>query len=96
MTFPIVCYYYTVADGREDKLLPVLVFIHGEEFGYGTGNPYDPSMLVSQGNIVAVTLNYRLGILGKFYFSTFYVRMLYILVWGNQICNFQPRIPFQG
>lgn len=56
----------TVADGREDKLLPVLVFIHGEEFGYGTGNPYDPSMLVSQGNIVAVTLNYRLGILGKF------------------------------
>lgn len=57
--------YFTVADGREDKLLPVLVFIHGEDFGYGSGNPYDPSMLVSQGNIVAVTLNYRLGILGK-------------------------------
>ncbi|ODN05794.1 Neuroligin-4, Y-linked [Orchesella cincta] len=53
----------SVADGREDKVLPVLVFIHGEDFGYGAGNPYDPSMLVSQGNLIAVTLNYRLGIL---------------------------------
>lgn len=56
---------FTVADGREGRLLPVLVFVHGEDFGYGAGNPYDPSMLVSHGNIVAVTLNYRLGILGR-------------------------------
>ena len=56
----------TVAEGRAEGKLPVMVFVHGEDYGYGGGHPYDPTMLVSQGNIIVVTMNYRLGILGKY------------------------------
>ncbi|VDN12447.1 unnamed protein product [Dibothriocephalus latus] len=45
--------------------LPVLIFVHGDSFAYGTGNAYDLSFLASYGSLVAVTLNYRLGLLGK-------------------------------
>lgn len=48
-----------VAEGRLQEKLPVLVFIHGDDYGYGAGSPYDPSILVSYGNIIVVTLNYR-------------------------------------
>lgn len=44
---------------------PVLVFIHGESYDWNAGNPYDGSILASLGNVVVVTINYRLGILGK-------------------------------
>lgn len=54
-----------MAEGRAKGKLPVLVFVHGDDYGYGGGHPYDPSMLVSQGNIIVVTINYRLGIFGK-------------------------------
>jgi len=47
------------------SLVPVLVFVHGTDYGFGGGHPYDPSMLVSQGQVIVVTMNYRLGILGK-------------------------------
>lgn len=50
---------------QQGNKLPVMVFVHGEDYGYGAGHPYDPTMLVSQGNIIAVTMNYRLGILGN-------------------------------
>jgi carboxylesterase type B len=45
---------------------PVIVFIHGESFEWNSGNPYDGSVLASYGEVVVVTLNFRLGILGKF------------------------------
>ncbi|OXA46010.1 Neuroligin-1 [Folsomia candida] len=48
-----------VAEGRIQEKLPILVFVHGEDYGWGAGHPYDPSMLVSYGNIIVVTLNYR-------------------------------------
>jgi hypothetical protein len=41
------------------------VFIHGESFEWNSGNPYDGSVLASYGEVVVVTLNFRLGILGK-------------------------------
>uniref|UniRef100_T1K1T4 Carboxylesterase type B domain-containing protein n=1 Tax=Tetranychus urticae TaxID=32264 RepID=T1K1T4_TETUR len=44
--------------------LPVLVFIHGESYDWGTGNLYDGSILSSFGNVIVVTLNYRLGVFG--------------------------------
>ncbi|CAM1330712.1 Ces3 (predicted) [Pycnogonum litorale] len=50
--------------GRAPKLLPVMVFIHGESYSWNSGNPYDGSVLASVGHVVVVTLNYRLGILG--------------------------------
>lgn len=51
--------------GREPGLLPVMVFIHGESYQWNSGNPYDGSVLASVGNVVVVTLNFRLGILGN-------------------------------
>lgn len=48
----------------QEKKLPVLVFIHGESFEWNSGNPYDGSILASYGDMIVVTLNYRLGILG--------------------------------
>jgi len=42
---------------------PVMVWIHGGAFMFGTGAGYDPEHLVRRG-VVAVTINYRLGVLG--------------------------------
>jgi len=46
--------------------LPVMVFFHGGYFVYGAGSLpiYDGSYLAASGNVVVVTLNYRLGALG--------------------------------
>ncbi|CAG9113546.1 unnamed protein product [Plutella xylostella] len=44
--------------------LPVLVNIHGGAYTAGYGNSELPYSLVKEGNVVAVTFNYRLGILG--------------------------------
>lgn len=49
----------------QEKKLPVLVFIHGESFEWNSGNPYDGSVLASYGDMIVVTLNFRLGILGR-------------------------------
>ncbi|KAK0158567.1 hypothetical protein PV328_009550 [Microctonus aethiopoides] len=41
-----------------------MVFIHGESFEWNSGNPYDGTVLAAYGNVVFVTINFRLGILG--------------------------------
>ncbi|MEV5651194.1 carboxylesterase family protein [Nocardia sp. NPDC052254] len=46
------------------KRRPVLVWIHGGAFQVGSGDSYDPSRLVTAGDMVVVTINYRLGALG--------------------------------
>ena len=51
---------YSNSKGR----VPVVVFIHGESYDWNSGNAYDGSILSSFGQIIVVTLNYRLGILG--------------------------------
>ncbi len=43
---------------------PVMVWIHGGALVTGESNDYDPVRLVTQGNVVVVTINYRLGALG--------------------------------
>jgi para-nitrobenzyl esterase len=60
------CLYLNVwAPNDIKKPLPVIVFIHGGGFEYGSGAlpMYDGSKLAAQGALV-VTLNYRLGIFG--------------------------------
>jgi neuroligin len=42
----------------------VLVWIHGESYDWGSGNPYDGSVLASHGHVIVLTLNFRLGLLG--------------------------------
>jgi para-nitrobenzyl esterase len=49
---------------RTPKPLPVLVYLHGGGFVGGDGASYDPTRLVTKGQVVVVTLNYRLGALG--------------------------------
>lgn len=51
--------------GSEHVKHPVLVYVHGESFEWNSGNPYDGSVLSSYADLVVVTINYRLGILGK-------------------------------
>ncbi|XP_031621624.1 uncharacterized protein LOC116339730 [Contarinia nasturtii] len=45
-------------------IYPVIVFVHGESYEWNSGNAYDGSILSSYGQVIVVTLNYRLGILG--------------------------------
>lgn len=46
--------------------LPVMVWIHGGSLTGGAGGRYDPTPLVEKGNVIVVTINYRLGLLGFF------------------------------
>ncbi|XP_060518192.1 neuroligin-4, Y-linked-like [Cylas formicarius] len=57
---------YAPYQGLESRTrkYPVMVFIHGESFEWNSGNPYDGSVLAAFGNVIVVTLNFRLGILG--------------------------------
>jgi para-nitrobenzyl esterase len=44
--------------------VPVMVWVHGGAFTMGGPADYDPSPLVLGGNVIVVTINYRLGYLG--------------------------------
>jgi para-nitrobenzyl esterase len=59
------CLYLNVYTESPDRRVkrPVMVWIHGGAFKYGTGADYDPQNLVRKG-VVVVTINYRLGVLG--------------------------------
>jgi len=65
-TFGEDCLYLNVTTpaGKSGKGLPVMVWIHGGSWVYGTGYNYDASKLATQGDVVVVTINYRLGPLG--------------------------------
>ena len=43
---------------------PVMVWIHGGGLTTGESDGYDPAKLVEQGEVIVVTINYRLGVLG--------------------------------
>ncbi|HEY7051612.1 MAG TPA: carboxylesterase family protein [Mycobacterium sp.] len=49
---------------RAEAPRPVLVWIHGGSFTNGSGDIYDSRWLADRGDIVVVTINYRLGALG--------------------------------
>ncbi|XP_052104155.1 neuroligin-4, X-linked-like isoform X3 [Mytilus californianus] len=51
-------------DWNNTSKLPVMVFVHGESYEIGTGNAYEGSVLASYGEVIVVTVNYRLGVLG--------------------------------
>ena len=58
----------TLADIRDTGAKPVMVYIHGGSYMEGTGNMIDGSVLASYGNVIVITLNYRVGVLGKHIF----------------------------
>ena len=53
----------------DDEKRPVLFWIHGGGFSHGAGSQptYDGGPLVERGDVVVVTINYRLGALGYLY-----------------------------
>ncbi|XP_043837695.1 cocaine esterase-like isoform X2 [Dromiciops gliroides] len=76
INFPITgksedCLYlniYTPDHAKEGARLPVMVWIHGGGLVLGSASIYDGSILSASQNVVVVTIQYRLGILG--FFST--------------------------
>jgi len=48
----------------DDKKRPVMFWIHGGGFTTGTGAALDGARLVLRGDVVMVSINYRLGVLG--------------------------------
>ncbi|XP_059119052.1 acylcarnitine hydrolase-like [Peromyscus eremicus] len=59
---------YSPAHASEDSNLPVMVWIHGGGLTVGMASVYDGSKLAAIEDILVVTIQYRLGVLG--YFST--------------------------
>jgi para-nitrobenzyl esterase len=58
------CLYLNVYAPESGENLPVMVWIHGGAFVFGNGGgEYDPTRLVRE-DVIVVTLNYRLGLLG--------------------------------
>lgn len=56
-----------IVGGKDVNIkFPVIVFIHGESYEWNSGNPYDGSILASYGDVVVVTFNFRLGVLGEY------------------------------
>nr|XP_051687075.1 cocaine esterase-like [Oryctolagus cuniculus] len=59
---------YSPARAREGSDLPVMVWIHGGSLVIGLASMYDSSALAAFEDVVVVTIQYRLGVLG--FFST--------------------------
>ena len=62
------CLYLDIASNNlKSERMPVMVWIHGGAFKKSSNTPakYGPDYLLRK-NIVFVSVNYRLGILGKF------------------------------
>ena len=58
--------YVPVGNGADfsGQDYPVMVWIHGGGLETGAGSFYDPTPLVKRGNVIVVTINYRLDALG--------------------------------
>ena len=56
-------YTPTVDSGQAQKF-PVMFYIHDGEFQHGSGNEFAGHQLAANGQVVVVTINYRLGALG--------------------------------
>jgi len=88
---------FTVGGRDLNIKFPVIVFIHGESYEWNSGNPYDGSILASYGDVIVVTLNFRLGVLGRLLIQDFnYFCQIFFIVKGflrpdlgeNKVANF--------
>ncbi|KAH9415647.1 postsynaptic membrane assembly [Dermatophagoides pteronyssinus] len=55
-----IFYFFSI----DSQPFPVLVILHGESYDWHSGNVFDGSILASYGQVIVVTVNFRLGILG--------------------------------
>ena len=51
---------------KPDDKMAVMVWIHGGAFSYGTASDYPAEILATFNDVIVVTINYRLGVLGFF------------------------------
>jgi para-nitrobenzyl esterase len=58
------CLYLNVFAPKTSGVKPVVVWFYGGGFQNGTGSTYDAARLAAQGDVVVVTVNYRVGVLG--------------------------------
>ncbi|MEV4824829.1 carboxylesterase family protein [Micromonospora sp. NPDC049274] len=60
------CLYLNVTTPRASARTPrpVLVWLHGGDFRFGQGDVYGGERLAAEGDVIVVTVNYRLGALG--------------------------------
>lgn len=62
------CLYLNIftpyAKPRTSRLFPVIMHIHGGKYEHGSGNAFPGHMLAASQEVVVVTFNYRLGVLG--------------------------------
>merc|ERR1719361_1664174 len=55
---------HSQGDRRRIPLRPVMVYIHGESYSWGSGNLHDGRALATYGKLIVITFNYRLGVFG--------------------------------
>ncbi|GLX02799.1 carboxylesterase family protein [Microtetraspora sp. NBRC 16547] len=58
------CLYLNVFAPKTTKAKPVVVWFYGGGFQNGTSSTYDAAQLAAKGDVVVVTVNYRVGVLG--------------------------------
>jgi para-nitrobenzyl esterase len=58
------CLYLNVTTPRHARKRPVMVWLHGGGFRNGAGSMYGPADMVVRGDVVVVTVNYRLSVFG--------------------------------
>ena len=56
---------HSQGDRSRFPLRPVMVYIHGESYSWGSGNLHDGRALATYGKLIVITFNYRLGVFGK-------------------------------
>lgn len=60
------CLYLDVTVPQRPGPKPVLVFLHGGGLTTGSGSDYNPARMAVQGDVIVVTVDFRLGIFGFF------------------------------
>jgi len=63
------CLYLNIMAPRisaNNRPKPVMVWLHGGGFSSGTANTYNPRRMVAEGDVIVVTVEFRLNIFGTF------------------------------